>query len=89
VARRPCWQGRSAGSVFKNPLGGFAGRLIEEAGLKGDRVGGATVSPEHANVIVVDPGACASDVKALMELVRSEVEQRTGVRLENELAEFA
>jgi len=75
----------SAGSVFKNPPGCAAGRLIEEAGLKGVRRGGAMVSPVHANFIVNAGGATAEDVLALVEDVRSKVEERTGIELETEI----
>ncbi|MBN1558296.1 MAG: UDP-N-acetylmuramate dehydrogenase [Lentisphaerae bacterium] len=91
LGRRRAWmQGLSCkGSVFKNPPGDHAGRLIEAAGLKGLRIGGARVYEGHANVIVTDPGATASDVKALMETVRAAVEARFGVRLENEVIVMA
>jgi UDP-N-acetylmuramate dehydrogenase len=75
----------SAGSVFKNPPGCEAGRLIEEAGLKGACRGGAMVSPVHANFIVNTGGATASDVLALVEDVRSRVRERTGIELETEI----
>jgi UDP-N-acetylmuramate dehydrogenase len=75
----------SAGSVFKNPPGHAAGRLIEEAGLKGATVGGAMVSPVHANFIVNAGGATAADVMALVEAVRSTVRERTGIMLETEI----
>ncbi|MBM4143216.1 MAG: UDP-N-acetylmuramate--L-alanine ligase [Lentisphaerae bacterium] len=86
AARRKWMKGlRCAGSVFRNPPGLFAGRLIEEAGLKGRALGGAAISPLHANVIVTGPGATASDVRALMELAREAVRRRHGVELENEI----
>jgi UDP-N-acetylmuramate dehydrogenase len=75
----------SAGSVFKNPQGGKAGRLIDEAGLKGRRMGGAQVSEKHANFIVNTGGAKAGDVLALIELVREEVWRRFSVKLELEV----
>jgi len=75
----------SAGSFFKNPPGDFAGRLIEQTGLKGMRVGGAMVSGEHANFIVNDGGASASEIIALMELVQEKVAARTGIFLEPEV----
>jgi len=77
--------GASAGSVFKNPSGESAGRLIEEAGLKGKRVGGAHVSAKHANFIVNDRHATAGDVRALIELAQSSVWQRFGIQLELEI----
>lgn len=86
AAKRAWLQGlRSAGSVFKNPPGDAAGRLLDEAGLKGRRIGGAIVSGRHANVIVVEPGATASDVLALVETARDAVRRRFKVDLETEL----
>ena len=75
----------SAGSVFKRPEGAFAGKLIEEAGLKGRRIGQAQVSPKHAGFIVNLGGATARDVLALIEEVQTAVFQRTGFRLEPEI----
>jgi UDP-N-acetylmuramate dehydrogenase len=75
----------SAGSVFKNPQGAKAGRLIEEAGLKGRSIGGAQVSEKHANFIVNRGGARAGDVTSLIEVVREEVWKRFTVRLELEV----
>jgi UDP-N-acetylmuramate dehydrogenase len=75
----------SCGSVFKNPPGDFAGRLIEAAGLKGERVGGAEISELHANFIVNRGGATASDVLALIDAARRRVRERTGVELEPEV----
>jgi UDP-N-acetylmuramate dehydrogenase len=75
----------NAGSIFKNPPGDYAGRLIEVAGLKGRRIGGVLVSPVHANWLVHDQGGTATDMLALIELVRAEVEQKFGVRLELEV----
>jgi UDP-N-acetylmuramate dehydrogenase len=71
----------SCGSVFRNPPDDFAGRLIEAAGLKGRRIGGAFVSEKHANFIITEEGACARDLEALINLVQDEVERRNGVRL--------
>jgi UDP-N-acetylmuramate dehydrogenase len=71
----------SAGSVFRNPDGDSAGRLIDAAGLKGLRIGGAVVSEKHANFIVNDQRGTAADVRALAERVRREVRERTGVEL--------
>ncbi len=71
----------NAGSVFRNPEGDFAGRLIEACGLKGERRGGALVSPRHANVIVNTGGARAGDVLALMRRMRDAVRDRFGVTL--------
>ena len=75
-----------AGSIFRNPAGDYAGRLIEECGLKGRRHGGARISPKHGNVIVNDDrAAAAADVLELMLLARREVDRRFGIRLEPEL----
>ena len=71
----------NTGSIFRNPSGDHAGRLIEAAGLKGKRVGGAMVSEKHANFIVNTGEASADDVRALMKLCQSEVESHFGVRL--------
>ena len=71
----------NAGSIFRNPPGDFAGRLLDECGLKGAREGGAEVSPKHANVIVNTGGATARDVVALMRRMRSAVAERSGVAL--------
>lgn len=75
----------SCGSVFTNPPGDSAGRLVEAAGGKALAVGGARVSERHANFIVTSPGARAHDVYALIEQVRARVEERFGVRLEPEV----
>ena len=75
----------SSGSVFKNPPGDFAGRLIEAAGLKGMRVGGAEVSTTHANFIVNRGGALADDIHALLLQVQATVRDRFGVELEPEI----
>jgi UDP-N-acetylmuramate dehydrogenase len=77
--------GQNAGSVFTNPPNDAAGRLVEAAGCKGLRVGGAVVSEKHANFFVADPGASAADVYALIELVQRRVEEASGVHLEPEL----
>ncbi|MFL5679198.1 MAG: UDP-N-acetylmuramate dehydrogenase [Chloroflexota bacterium] len=74
----------SAGSFFRNPPGDSAGRLIDAAGLKGQRLGGAVVSEKHANFIVNDQKGRAADVRRLADRVRDEIEQRNGVRLEFE-----
>ncbi len=75
----------SAGSVFKRPEGHFAGKLIEDAGLKGLRVGGAEVSPKHAGFIVNVGGATARDVLELIERIREKVYAMSGVTLECEI----
>ncbi len=87
-ARRAVRQPRdlpNAGSVFKNPPGNFAGRLLESVGLKGARMGGAAFSGQHANFIVNLGGARAEEVRALIELARSRVMESTGVALEPEV----
>lgn len=66
----------SAGSVFRNPEGDHAGRLIEEAGLKGYQIGGASVSTKHANFIVNTGNATSNDIKNLIELVHSQVKEK-------------
>jgi UDP-N-acetylmuramate dehydrogenase len=76
---------QNAGSVFRNPAGDHAGRLIDEAGLKGRRVGGAMVSTLHANFIVTSGDATAADVRALGDLVRDTVRERFGVSLAYEI----
>ena len=76
---------QNAGSVFRNPPGDHAGRLIDAAGLKGRRVGGARVSEMHANFIVTERGARAVDVRDLGEVVRATVAARFGVALEYEI----
>ena len=77
--------GQNAGSVFTNPPGDSAGRLIEASGLKGRRLRTAMVSPKHANFIQADAAGSADDVFELMTLVQVEVEQRTGVHLHPEV----
>ena len=76
---------QSAGCIFKNPRGLSAGALIEQAGLKGTRVGGAEISDRHANFIVTDENASSSDVLRLIELIQSRVAERSGVDLELEI----
>jgi UDP-N-acetylmuramate dehydrogenase len=87
TARRKASQppGASCGSVFKNPPGDHAGRLIEAAGLKGRRQGGAEISPVHANFIVNLGQATASDVMALLEQSQQAVHSQFGVALELEI----
>lgn len=77
--------GSSCGSVFKNPPGDSAGRLIEAAGLKGRVVGAALISPLHANYIINSGGASATDIQTLIALVQTEVARQFGVRLELEV----
>ena len=75
----------SCGSVFRNPPGDFAGRLIEQAGQKGRRLGGAMVSDKHANFILNVDDATAADIESLIGEVRSAVERTSGVQLELEV----
>jgi UDP-N-acetylmuramate dehydrogenase len=77
--------GANAGSVFRNPPGDSAGRIIDAAGLKGLRVGGAVVSEKHANFFQAESGATAGDVQRLVAEVQRRVADATGVRLEPEL----
>ena len=76
--------GQNAGSVFTNPPGDSAGRLIDTAGLKGFRIGTAEVSPKHANFIQADPGGSADDVLALMTEIMRRVHETHGVELHAE-----
>lgn len=78
-------KGKSLGCIFKNPLGAVAGRLIEGAGLKGLRIGGAVVSNEHANFIINDGGATANDVKSLISIVKATVFAQYKIELEEEI----
>jgi UDP-N-acetylmuramate dehydrogenase len=83
--RRQPQEQHTAGSVFKNPPGDFAGRLIEQAGCKGLKIGDAMVSHHHANFIENLGRARASDVMALMEKVKQRVQEKTGIELEPEV----
>ena len=75
----------SGGSTFRNPPGDHAARLIEAAGLKGYRVGGAEVSLKHANFVINTGQASAADIEALIEHIQKQVEQHSGVRLQTEV----
>jgi UDP-N-acetylmuramate dehydrogenase len=75
----------SAGSVFKNPPNQYAGRLIEQAGLKGMRIGGAMISEKHANFIVNTGNATARDILELIYLAQSKVKEQTGIELAPEI----
>jgi len=75
----------NAGSIFKNPPGTFAGKLLEGAGLKGTRLGGAAFSDQHANFIVNLGGAQAAEVRALIDMARNKVKEQSGVWLEPEV----
>ena len=76
---------QSAGCAFKNPRGVGAGKLIDSAGLKGTRIGGAVVSDRHANFILAEPECTSQDVLRLIDLIRGQVRDRLGVELELEL----
>ncbi|HKI03638.1 MAG TPA: UDP-N-acetylmuramate dehydrogenase [Thermoanaerobaculia bacterium] len=76
----------SAGSIFKKIEGIGAGRLIDECGLKGARIGGAMITPRHANIFINAGGATAADVRALIAHVQEAVAERTGYRLEPEIS---
>jgi UDP-N-acetylmuramate dehydrogenase len=77
--------GASIGSMFKNPPGDYAGRLIESAGLKGHQIGGARISEVHANFFINTGSARAADFVALIQLARDTVRAQTGVNLEPEI----
>jgi len=88
IAKRKATQptGASIGSMFKNPPGDYAGRLIEACGLKGKRIGGAMISEKHANFFInVSGNATAAEVKALIDLAHAEVLRRFDVDLELEI----
>lgn len=80
----------SAGSVFRNPEGDYAGRLIEEAGLKGEKVGGAMVSTKHANFIINYNNATGEDIKELIEIIEKKIKEKYNINLvlEQELVNF-
>jgi UDP-N-acetylmuramate dehydrogenase len=75
----------SCGSVFRNPPGGFAAKLIEQSNLKGYRIGGASVSLKHANFIITDDSACANDVEQLIKYIRSTVKNLHDIELKCEV----
>jgi UDP-N-acetylmuramate dehydrogenase len=77
--------GASMGSMFKNPPGDYAGRLIEAAGLKGIRIGNAEISPLHGNFFLNHANTKAQDIRALIELVQNTVKEKEGVELELEI----
>ena len=77
--------GASMGSMFKNPPGDYAGRLIESAGLKGTRIGNAEISPLHGNFFVNHANTKAQDIRALIQLVQKTVKEKEGVELELEI----
>ena len=75
----------SCGSVFKRPLGGYAAKLIEDAGLKGASIGGAEVSTKHSGFIINKGGATANDITDLIKLVQKRVKKNSGIDLETEV----
>lgn len=75
----------SAGCIFRNPDGMSAGKLIDEAGLKGHCIGGAEISTHHANFIIARHGASSAEVLALMDLARERVRAKHGIELESEV----
>lgn len=77
--------GASMGSMFKNPTGNYAGKLIEASGLKGTRIGNAEISPLHGNFFVNHENTKAEDIRALIELVQKTVKEKQGVELELEI----
>lgn len=83
--RRSQPPGASMGSMFKNPVGDFAGRLIEAAGLKGTRIGGAEISPVHGNFFINNGSASAADIHQLIVLVQKTVHEKFGIDLELEV----
>jgi len=76
---------RTAGSIFRNPTGQSAGRLLDACGMKGVRSGGAVVHESHANVIRTEPGATSADVQSLLEIGRLRVAEKYGIQLETEI----
>jgi UDP-N-acetylmuramate dehydrogenase len=76
---------KNAGCIFKNPRGLSAGALIDQAGLKGMRVGGAEVSDKHANFVIAHPGCTADDVMMMIKLIREKVFDRNQIHLESEV----
>jgi UDP-N-acetylmuramate dehydrogenase len=83
--RRTQPPGASMGSMFKNPSGDYAGRLIEAAGLKGTRIGNAEISTLHGNFFINLGGARAADVRQLIDLASNVVYEQTGIQLELEI----
>jgi UDP-N-acetylmuramate dehydrogenase len=76
---------KSAGCIFKNPSGNFAGKLIDKAGLKGTRIGGAYVSYKHANFILNDGTAIANDILNLITKIKKTIFDKFGIELEEEI----
>ncbi len=84
-SRTPLKGLRTAGSVFRNPPGDYAGRLLDQAGCRGLRIGGACVTDFHANIVAAESGCTASDIRALTQMMRNRVQFHSGVRLEYEI----
>ncbi len=85
---RRSWQPKGAwcaGCVFKNPANGHAGKLIQDAGLKGKKIGGAMVSPDHANFVTNTGNATAEDIVILISYIKQQVRDQFGVQLEEEV----
>ncbi|MDD2909285.1 MAG: UDP-N-acetylmuramate dehydrogenase, partial [Candidatus Gracilibacteria bacterium] len=78
-------KGFNCGSVFKNPTGFFAGKLIEDLGLKGTRIGGAEISSMHANFLVSDGTASHEDILELISFIKNIVFEKYGIKLEEEI----
>jgi UDP-N-acetylmuramate dehydrogenase len=76
---------KNAGCIFKNPRGLSAGALIDQAGLKGFRVGGAEVSTKHANFVIANPGCTADDILSMVKLIREKVFDKNEIHLESEV----
>ena len=85
VANSQPLNAKSAGCMFKNPRGLSAGALIDQAGLKGFRVGGAEVSTKHANFVVAHPGCRADDILRLVKIIKEKVAEKNDVALESEV----
>ena len=75
----------SCGSVFRNPVGAYAAQLIENCGLKGKRIGGAVISMKHANFIINDNSATASDIESLIRFIQKTVKHECGIQLQAEV----
>ncbi len=76
---------KNAGCIFKNPRGLSAGALIDQAGLKGLRIGGAEISAKHANFVIAHPGCCAEDVLSIVKIIREKVFEKNQIHLESEI----